>query len=331
LSIPGSTTVTYGSDLTCSIYPDEGFRVTDVTVDGVSMGAVPEYVFRNITADHEIAVEFELRTYTINAICGTGGSISQPGSAVLDGDDQTISIVPDSGYRIEDVVVDGISSGKVSEYIFENVTSDHTISVLFRRIYTITASAGRGGSVSPSGTILVPEDSVLSVRIVPDNGYRILNVLLDNQSLQDIDEYTFPGVKSDHDISAFFTDQVGISVFPNPFREHFKLNIKSPSDFSFKVYVLTLTNKVIYRNDNITGSTSAEIFLDVDPGIYILKVYKENSGILTLKLIRRLGKNKGTLQVNPHPFAGLFQPFHLCRSVQYLYRILPREKLCHDC
>ncbi len=160
LSFQGSTTVTHGSDLICSIHPDEGFRVADVTVDGASLGAVSEYVFRNTTADHVIAVEFELRTYTIIATCGTGGSISQPGSAVLHGDDQMISIVPDSGYRIEDVVVDGISAGRVSEYVFRNVRSDHSIYASFRRLYAINASAGPGGSISPSGIILVPEDSV---------------------------------------------------------------------------------------------------------------------------------------------------------------------------
>ena len=79
---------------------------------------------------------------------GTGGSVSQPGTTVQHGDDHVITIKPDDGYRIEDVVVDGKSAGRVAEYIFENVRSDHSISVSFRKLYSITASAGEGGSVS---------------------------------------------------------------------------------------------------------------------------------------------------------------------------------------
>jgi hypothetical protein len=113
------------------------------------------------------------------------------------------------------------SVGKISEYTFMNVRMNHSISVSFRRIFTITTSAGEGGSVSPSGTFIIPEDSVFTVQIVPDKGYRVLDFLVDNQSIKDVNEYTFSGVKSDHNISAFFTDSVEISVFPNPFRDRF--------------------------------------------------------------------------------------------------------------
>lgn len=287
LSIRDLTIVTHGSDLTCSIDPDEGYRVADVRVDGESIGAVDSYVFSAIASNHSIMVEFKLRTYTISVAFGTGGSVSQPSNTVLHGDDQVITIKPDEGYRIEDVEVDGESAGKVPEYIFENVTSDHSISVSFRRIYSVTASAGEGGSVTPSGTFIIPEDSLFTVRVIPGRGYRILDVRVDNKSFQDIDEYTLSDVRSDHNITAFFTDQVDISVFPNPFRDHFTLMIKSPSDFSFEIYVLTLTNKIVYRNDKISGSTLEEIYLNSNPGIYFLKVYREKKSISTIKLIRR--------------------------------------------
>lgn len=287
LSIRGSTTVTYGSDLTCSIIPDEGYRVKDVRVDGVSVGAVTTYVFRTVTTNHDILAVFELRTYAISATYGPGGSVSQSGTTVLHGYDHIITIKADDGYRIEDVVVDGESVGKISEYTFMNVRMNHSISVSFRRIFTITTSAGEGGAVSPSGNFIIPEDSVFAVRVCPNQGYRILNVLVDNESLQDVDEYIFSGVKSDHVLTVLFTDQVDISVFPNPFSGHFNLDIKSPSDFSFEIYVMTLTNKIVYRNENLTGSSLAEICLNVNPGIYILKVYRENKSISTIKLIRR--------------------------------------------
>lgn len=48
------------------------------------------------------------------------------------GSDFTFTISPDSGYRIADVVADGISVGAVSTYTFTNIiSSDHTITALF--------------------------------------------------------------------------------------------------------------------------------------------------------------------------------------------------------
>ena len=51
---------------------------------------------------------------------------------------QTLTILPDSGYKIKDVKVDGVSVGAVSSYTFNNVTSDHTISATFEKEITKT-------------------------------------------------------------------------------------------------------------------------------------------------------------------------------------------------
>ena len=54
------------------------------------------------------------------------------------------------------VTVDGSSAGAVTTYPFSNVTANHTISATFAsNTYTITASAGANGKISPSGTVSV--------------------------------------------------------------------------------------------------------------------------------------------------------------------------------
>src|SRR5690606_33853170 len=47
------------------------------------------------------------------------------------GEDQVFSIIPNVGYTIADVLVNGVSVGAIATYTFENVTEDHTISVTF--------------------------------------------------------------------------------------------------------------------------------------------------------------------------------------------------------
>lgn|GEM_PF-2459198 len=56
---PAGKTLTnrYGS-LTVTITPNELYSIADVTVDGVSVGAVTKYVFSQVTSDHTIRAEF---------------------------------------------------------------------------------------------------------------------------------------------------------------------------------------------------------------------------------------------------------------------------------
>lgn len=143
-SISPSTTQVYkGGSQTFAITANNGYRISDVLVDGTSVGAVSTYTFNNVIADHTISATFR-RTggggvvtptqYTITAEAGDGGSISPDGRVRVDrGDDQTFRITPDDGYEIADVLVDGESVGAVSSYTFENVRANHTIEVVFER------------------------------------------------------------------------------------------------------------------------------------------------------------------------------------------------------
>ena len=43
----------------------------------------------------------------------------------------TFTMTPNSGWHIQDVIVDGVSVGSCSKYTFTNIDDDHTISVTF--------------------------------------------------------------------------------------------------------------------------------------------------------------------------------------------------------
>lgn len=168
------------------------------------------------------AVLTEMESYTISAIAETGGSISPSGEVhVNQGGRITFTITPDSGYEIADVLVDGVSVGAVRSYTFENVTSDHTISAAFRSTggdpgvtrYTITASAGEGGSISPSGSVQVRRGNDQTFTIVADEGYKISDVLVDGKRVGAVSSYTFENVRTRHTIEAVFAE---ISTIPSP-------------------------------------------------------------------------------------------------------------------
>ena len=56
----GAVQVTSGNSQTFTITPNTGNTIGSVTVDGSSVGAVSTYTFTNVTADHTIAVVFNV-------------------------------------------------------------------------------------------------------------------------------------------------------------------------------------------------------------------------------------------------------------------------------
>src|SRR3989338_6460575 len=94
-----------------------------------------------MNADTTVTATFNIKTFTITATAGVGGSILPSGAVVVNyGGNQTFTIIPDTGYQVADVVVDGISIGAVTSYTFTNVTANHTVSAAFSEIPNISAS-----------------------------------------------------------------------------------------------------------------------------------------------------------------------------------------------
>lgn len=131
---PENPEVLCGYYQTFLIKPDKGYRIKDVLVDGKSVGAVTSYTFNYVSSNHTIEAIFEPLTFIINASAGNGGTISPVGKIEIKyGDQKTFVVVPDKGYKIKDVLVDGKSVGAVTSYTFKNIESDHRIEAIFEK------------------------------------------------------------------------------------------------------------------------------------------------------------------------------------------------------
>ncbi len=210
ISPEGEVGVLDGESQSFTITPDAGYQVADVLVDGASIGAKLTHLFEAVTGDHSIEAQFEkIPGHTISATAGDHGSISPEGDVeVADGGDQEFTITPDEGYRIADVLVDGTSIGAATNYTFENVTGDRSIEAQFEAIptYTISATAGENGSISPEGDVVVAEGENQLFTFTPDEGYRVADVLMDGASVGAMNSYTIGDVMSDHTIEVQFEE-----------------------------------------------------------------------------------------------------------------------------
>lgn len=202
----GEIFVPHGSDQKFIIIPNKNFRIANVIVDDVSVGAIEEFTFKNVTTDHTLLAVFEQNVHSIKASCGKFGNINPSGEIYVKHEaDQTFKINPNIGYHVDDVIVDGKSIGAVSEYTFKKVVSDHTISAIFAiNTYTIKTSTDGNGNIKPSGNVSVKHGSSQEFTFLPDEGYQVADITVDGKIMGNIVNYTFSNVTSDHSISATF-------------------------------------------------------------------------------------------------------------------------------
>ena len=148
----------------------------------------------------------EAGQFSITPTAGLGGTISPADAVTVDsGAGQTFTITPDTCYTIADVLVDASSVGAVSSYIFGNVTENHTIKAVFsQKNFTITATPGTGGAISPSGNVTVACGEDRKFTITPVTGYKVEDVLIDGASVGDVTSHTFTNIASAHTIEAVF-------------------------------------------------------------------------------------------------------------------------------
>ena len=214
ISPSGAVSVLPGGTQSFTITPNSCYHVADVLVDGASVGAVSTYTFTSVAANHTIASSFAIDTFIITASAGSGGSIGPSGAVSVNcGASQGFTITPDASHTIADVLVDGTSVGAVTAYTFTAVTAPHTISASFAVSgFIITASAGAGGTISPSGAVSVPSGADQMFTITPGACYHVDDVLVDGSSVGAVTSYTFTAVAANHTIAASFAPDRTLSI-----------------------------------------------------------------------------------------------------------------------
>ena len=121
--------------------------------------------------------------------------------------------------------------------------------------YTITASAGKGGTISPDGTVKVSRGDNKTFTIAASNGYIIADVLVDGVSVGAVSSYTFTKVSKDHTISVVFKEA--------------RPGVADPSETGVDQW-LRVTDHIAYMHgydngnfgpmDNLTRAQAAQLF-----------------------------------------------------------------------
>lgn len=124
--------------------------------------------------------------------------------------------------------------------------------------YTIKASAGNGGIISPSGNVSVKRGDDQTFSINPINGYRISDVIVDGKSVGAVSTYTFDSVKANHTIQVKFVKYNSIVADPEVTGVAGWLQTKEHNG-----YMGGYGNGLFGPNDNMTRAQAAQMFYNL--------------------------------------------------------------------
>ena len=203
----GSVLVTHGGSQAFILLPDAHHHVDSILVDGVKVDSISSYTFFNIDTSHIITGYFSIDKFTILSTATYNGWIDPSGNVAVDyGSDQSFTFGHKPYAIFDSLFVDGAYVDSILSYTFYNVTENHTIHAKFLSTsYTITVIQNAHGTIIP-GTVQVLPGSTITFRIVPDEGYYVDSLFVDDIYIGSDTSYTFYDVSYPHTLTAVFSD-----------------------------------------------------------------------------------------------------------------------------
>ena len=209
------TEYTYGvgaalpTDVTRTGYTFKGWY------DNESLTGSPVTAISNTeTGNKEYWAKWEINQYTITYVLAGGTAEGNPGTYTIETGAFTLTNPTKSGYTFTGWSGTGLDGeNNMTVTIPTGSTGNRTYTAHWRyngggsssySYYTIKATAGAGGSISPSGSVSVREGRDQTFTITPDKGYAVANVKIDGRSIGAVKSYTFENVRRTHTIEVIF-------------------------------------------------------------------------------------------------------------------------------
>ena len=156
--------------------------------------------------------------------------------------------------------------------------------------YTIVATAGPNGTISPSDTIVNQGDSVLFT-FTPDNNYSVSRVLVNDDSVGNGTSYTITNVMEDMTIHVEFVgDSTGIQqhhldnsvlIYPNPASAQLKVELSASFE---QLEITNLLGQVVYTA-NVSDNEFTINVGGYRAGVYFIRL-SGTQGVATKRFVK---------------------------------------------
>jgi len=329
--------VTKGMKQLVTIIPEDKYKIAKVFIDGVDHDSISSFEFfepqstmyadtSNLIPEHTIEVWFEenyclmaLENLLINSVVipdgnnVNGGNIYPAGLIqIKEHANQLFYIVPDSGYEIEDVEIDGLSYGNITSFTFTDVVSSapkfqekindkdilvhHTIKAKFRKtVFDINVIYSGNGEVDPFGKIKAEYGSNVQIVMKPDIGHTISKLLVNKVEKLITNRYILENITMDYNVEVVFepmsyiiqVETVGKgSVFPEGLitvKHNDNIELRATAEKGFRVKTIKVDgleqgSYSTYRLKNINRDHS--ISIEFEPDVFVIQARYTTGGLI---------------------------------------------------
>jgi M6 family metalloprotease-like protein/uncharacterized repeat protein (TIGR02543 family) len=303
----GTTQVLEGESQHYQITPDTHYYIKTVLVNCVNnTNAVNTgvYDFTDVTSEQTIHATFAPKIYTVtfDANGGTGTMNPQNFSYGI-----LKNLLPNkftrSGYTFINWNTKEDGEGTCySDQQNLSLSEDITLYAQWEaNSFVIMATATEGGEISPNGEVYVSVGESQTFTITTEENYEIIYVLVDDENLGAVSEFTFENVTASHTIHAVFQlfdaiekqDLTSVQVCPNPTTGELRMEMGEWRILNVEVFDIYGKNLEIPRfawNDERyeIQSQADGVVINIShlqAGIYFLRM-QTNQGTITKKIIK---------------------------------------------
>ena len=183
-----SATAVYGSTVSVTCTPSDGYEFDKMTVNG---SAVSGKTFTMPAGNASVVVSFKKINYTITVKTDSNGTAKVSKNPANVGDVITVTATPATGYTVDTIKVNGkaLASGVKT---FTMTAQTTTVEVTFKAgQYTITVSVPDGGGTASASSTKASRGDSVTISTTPATGYEVDTIKVNGTAISG-DTFTMP-------------------------------------------------------------------------------------------------------------------------------------------
>ncbi|MBU8918189.1 Ig-like domain repeat protein [Bacillus sp. FJAT-29953] len=222
----GTVNIQHGNESFFTVTPLTGFHVESIYLDGTNLDLATavtliepdsyKYTFTNVTANHNVQVQFAINTYAVTAsVNGGNGDVKLDIPTVGYNGEATATMTPNADYRVASITINGTPVNLAADenfkenedgtysYTVKNIIEPKLIEVTYEKIPTLDGTWSQYVSITlTSGSLIdsykeggkeirvYSKDAV--VKVAPIGSYNLINLQTSASSSKKWQtEYTF--------------------------------------------------------------------------------------------------------------------------------------------
>lgn len=160
--------------------------------------------------------------------------------------------------------------------------------------FTVNASAGPGGSITPSGSREVKIGESLTFTIDTMVGFNVSSFVVNGEEQPFVNPYVLNDIRQDYTVFAGFTAITGIAdyefsglitVYPNPANDYMDISINRDNGKLYRTELYNAYGKLL-KAETINGERKRMDIRELSSGIYFLRIYSDE-GYAVKKFIKQ--------------------------------------------